>query len=104
MSDAPTNLVDLSAVRAAGRDRSAFVPLVSFEGRPGACECSDFVLGVEIGRLTSALEDRPPSWRGTYHAANRLMLERVAAAYRYSAALEDSGTAGWVFATFTPLP
>ncbi len=99
MSD-DSNVVSLDAVRANGRKRSDFAPLVSFEGRPGECECSDFVLGVEVGLLTSRLMGRPDTLTGTFHESNSVMLERTAEAFGYSVRIEPSGTDGWVFADF----
>lgn len=63
-------------------------------------DSEDFVLGVEVGILLIRPEARPPTWRGTYHAENRTMLERVARSAGYSVEILDSGAEGWVFADF----
>lgn len=101
--------VSLAAERVARKTPDtlvAFMPLVSFEGRGGcsAEACPDFVLGWEAGQLSARLDARPEEWSGTYHAANSIMLERIAAARRYSVETAPSGDPLWVFATFRPLP
>lgn len=88
-------------------DDVEFRGFVSFEGRDETCPtCVDaqFVLGFEVGLLHARLEAKPPEFRGTYHAENRTVLERVASALGYTADVTPSGVEGWVFATYTRKP
>jgi hypothetical protein len=103
---APANLAAARIAKEAPETLAEFAPSVSYEGSPG-CEhedCRAFILGVEVGRLGARLDAKPLEWRGTYHAANREILTRVAAASGYSANFEESGDKAWLFATFRPMP
>lgn len=106
MSDGE-GIIDLAAERERRSAEAGFHLVLSFEGRPDNCPtCGDgqFVLGVEIGTLLARLEAKPASWRGTYHAANQVMIERVAQARGYAAKVETSSDPAWLFIDFTPAP
>lgn len=80
---------------------------VSFEERDETCPtCEDrqFVLGFEVGLLHARLEAKPPTFTGTYHTANRTVLERVATALGYASDFTPSGIEGWLFATYIRKP
>jgi hypothetical protein len=98
-------IIDLEAERARRQAEAGFHLVVSFDGRPDACPaCGDaqFVLGVEVGTLLARLEAQPASWRGTYHAANLVVIERVARARGYEARVEASPDPSWLFIDFAP--
>ena len=99
-------IIDLEEARARRQAETGWNLVVSFDGRPDACAtCGDqqFVLGVEVGTLLARLETRPANWRGTYHAANRMMIERVAQARGYEAKVEASSDPAWLFIDFAPV-
>lgn len=99
-------IIDLAAERERRTADTGFHLTLSFEGRPNNCPtCGEgqFVLGVEVGILLARLEAKPASWRGTYHAANQVMIERVAQARGYAAKVEPSGSPEWLFIDFTPV-
>ena len=60
-----------------------------------------FVRGYESGLLVGRLANKPETWTGTYHASNRVMLERIAAAEGYTVAISRSTDPTWVYAYFT---
>lgn len=98
-------IIDLNAERARRAAETGFHLTLSFEGRPNNCPtCGEgqFVLGVEVGILLARLEAKPTSWRGTYHTANQVMIERVAQARGYVAKVEPSPDSSWLFIDFTP--
>ena len=76
---------------------------LSFEERPGGCLCADFVLGFEAGLLDARLSalGSGDSWGGTYHAANRIMLERLASAHGCTLTTTPADESShWLFSDF----
>lgn len=87
--------------------QATFAPLVSYEGRPGACPTCDgreFVRGAETGLLGARLEAKPPKWSGTYSTDNLVVLTREATAAGYVVEWTASSDPTWTFGTFTPKP
>lgn len=105
MDEREGGVIDLETERARRAAETGFHLVVSFDGRPNPCAtCGDqqFVLGVEVGTLLARLEAKPASWRGTYHADNLVVIERVAQARGYAAKVEASSDPAWLFIDFTP--
>lgn len=104
-------------VAAAEGSRAEVVPLVQplaeneSEGEYGARIMFDvtadddadraFVRGYESGLLVGRLANKPETWAGTYHASNRVMLERIAVAEGYTVTISRSTDPTWVYADFT---
>lgn len=59
-----------------------------------------FVRGYESGLLVGRLANKPETWSGTYHASNRVMLERIAVAEGYTVTISCSTDPTWVYADF----
>ena len=94
--DGKQNVISLAEYRAQrAPGATSYTMAVAFDR-----DSEDFVLGVETGLLMARLEARPGTWRGTYHTANRVMVERVANAMGYDVAIEPSESAEWSFADF----